>query len=918
LLVAHAAQSSTVGIQENVIIEIAGATAAYTTNPAIADAVIAGTGRISVTGHSAGSTQMMVITPFGTQSFLITVAPSANRSADRPRVGEPQARYDGRYSSASGRIQNTVDVVTNSETRRSEFHVLHIHDLPPHRRADSIASIFYRDTTPGRVLTLLDDMVDLSRTTISNTQLRGVHQRRGPLEIHGGYASSTMYDSFFLPAERRWTAGAGYDIDRGSTRWTPSVYGFFSQPAGTAARRGLVAAVTAEHRRGDTLFLRGDVGVSRSIAASGEVRYASPRSRFRAFFSFKPDDYPTLGLADVRGQHLEADGSHRATDRLSITSNGTFDRFDLAALPQTIGVASVGLRYALNDRVALVGGLDGSSIETPSASIRTLGVPLGVSYDTPGFGLAAAYRLLHNSAASRRGDALRLNVHAGRGRFNANAWAERQRQAPTLDLIFSAEPGLELALLRLGISARNPDDVARALRDNAALIDLGFITGVNVDLTPRRIQAGLNLGWLGSGQRSDHLRLFAVYSRDEGIRATRESEIATLTYSRRIWSATDLYGAYSWYRTAVDGRQDSGTSIDLGVRQQFNGLPMFLRRSGTIEGYVFLDPEMRGVRDANTGALPDITITLDGTRTARTDHKGAYAFDKVSPGAHRVAAQLPASPRAFFTTPSHAETNGPAQIDFGLVWAAARIDGQAVSDAGDGIAGLVVSAAAGNAAPITTTTDADGRFVFAVPPGTFRVALAASSLPPGYSMTGQQEKLVTVEPDLPQSTSFEVQAFRSIAGRATGASEVRIESLDRTARVDSAGNFVFRSMPAGTFTITAGSGGRLLRTEVTLPAEPSMIRDVVLGTRSAQTAPPVAMRSPVSTGAHVIQTGAFRHQRNAVELLERLRRRGEKPFTVLTRGLTFVYIGPFETRDDAHVAVARLKEAGFDGYVTPR
>lgn len=917
-LIAQDAESSTVGVQEKVIVEIAGATAAYTTNPAIADAAIAGPGRISVTGHSAGTTQLMVITATGTQSFLITVAAPASRSADPPRAGEPQARYDGRYSSGAGRIQNSVDVITGNEARRSEFHVLHIHDLSSSKRADSIGSIFYRHTTPGREVTLLDDMVDLSRTTISNTLLRGVHVRQGPLEIHAGYASSTMYDSFFLPADRRWAGGAGYGIDRGSTRWTPSVYGFFSQPAGTAARRGIVAAVTAEHRRGDTLFVRGEIGVSRSIAAAGELRYVSPRTRFRAFLTVKPDDFPTLGLADIRGQHLELDGSHRASDRLSITSYGTFDRFDLAALPQTMGVANVGLRYALSDRVALVGGLDGSSIDTPSASIRTLGLPLGVAYDARGFGLAASYRLLRNSNASRNGDALRLNAHAGRGRFTANAWAERQRQAPTLDLIFSAAPGLELALLRLGISARNPEDVARALRDNAALIDLGFITGVNVDLTPRRVQAGFNLGWLGSGPRSDHLRLLAVYRRDEGIRMTRESEIATLTYSRRILAATDLYGSYSWYRTTAGEQQESGTSIDVGVRQQFNGLPMFLRRAGTIEGYAFLDPEMRGERGQTTEALPGITITLDGQRTARTDRNGAYAFDKVPPGAHRVVAQLPASPRAFFTTLSHAQTNGPAHVDFGLVWAAARIDGQAVSDAGKGIAGLVVSAAAGNGVPITTTTDAEGRFTFAVPPGTFRVALAASSLPAGYSVDGRHEQLVTVEPDRPQSMSFEVQALRSVAGRAAGASEVRIESLGRTARVDRAGNFVFRSMPAGTFTIAARGGGRTSSTNVTVPAEPSMIRDVLLGTQSVDTAPAAPAESPVATGSHVVQTGAFRDRRNAIELFERLRRRGEEPFTVLTRGLTFVYVGPFETRHDADVAIARLKGSGFAGYVMRR
>lgn len=917
-LIAHDAQSSTVGIQEKVIIEIAGATAAYTTNPAIADAVVFGTGRISVTGHSAGTTQLMVITAAGTQSFLITVAAPVTRAADRPEAGEPHARYDGRYSSGAGRIQNTVDVVTSSETRRSEFHVLHIHDLSPGQRSDSIASIFYRDTTPSRVLTLLDEMVDLSRTTISNTLLRGVHLRRGPLEVHAGYASSAMYDRFFLPAERRWAAGAGFGIDRGSTRWTPSVYAFFSQPAGTAARRGVVAAVTAEHRRGDTLFVRGEVGVSRSIAAAGELRHASPRSRFRAFLSVKPDGFPTLGLADIRGQHLELDGSHRATDRLSITSYGTFDRFNLAALPQKLGVASIGLRYAFSDRVALVGGLDGSSIDTPSTSIRTVGVPLSLSYEAPGLGLAASYRLLHNSKASRNGDALRLNAHAGRGRFAANAWAERQRQAPTLDLIFSAEPGLELALLRLGISARNPEDVARALRDNAALIDLGFITGVNVDLTPRRIQAGFNLGWLGSGQRSDHLRFLAVHARDEGIRMTRESEIATLTYSRRILTATDLYGSYSWYRTTVDGQQDSGTSIDAGVRQQFQGLPRFLRRAGTIEGYAFLDPEMRGERGEQTEALPNITITLDGDRTAQTDRMGAYAFDKVSPGEHRVVAQLPASPRAFFTTPSHAQTNGPARIDFGLIWAAARIDGQAVSDAGKGIAGLVVSAIAGNGVPITTTTDAEGRFDFAVPPGMIRVALTASSLPAGYSMTGQHEKLVTIEPDLPQSLTFEVQALRSVAGLVNGASEVRIESLDRTARVDAAGNFVFRSMPAGTFTITARSGGNTLSTVVTLPAEPAMIRDVLLGARSPVLAPLEAAAPAVPKGSHVVQAGAFRDDRNATKLLDRLQRRGEESFTVSIGALTFVYVGPFETRGKAIEASDRMKRAGFEGYVMRR
>jgi cell division protein FtsN len=1055
LFLAQAAlgESYTVLVQETAIVEVAGATAAYTTNTDIADVTIAGPGRLSVTGRSSGTTQLVVITAAGTQSYLIRVAAAVKPSANRPEPGAPVTRYEGRYSSAAAQVQNTVGVVTETAgaegRRRSELHLLHIHDLHSGRErpSDSIASVFYRYTTPGRELTLLDAMVDVSRMTVSNTQVRGLHLRQGPLELHGGYASSTMYDSFFLPAERRWVGGAGYDFAAGSTRLTPSLYGFFSEPAGSAARRGLVGALSAEHRNGDSVFVRGEVGVSRSVAAAGEVRLSSSRQQFRALVSFKPNDFPTLGLSDLAGGHAELDWSRRVGERLSLTSYGAYDRFDLAALRQTIGVANAGFQYRLTSRFSLVGGADGSTVRTPTSSIRTFGLPLGLSYESPAFGVAASYRLLDNSAASRHGDTLRLNAHTGYGAFTASAWAERQRNAPTLDLIFSAQPGLELALLRLGISVRTPEDVARALRDNAALIDLGFITGVNVDLTPRREQAGLNIGWLGTGPRSNHLRLLAIYGRDEGISTTRDSLIATLTYSRRFLAATDLYASYSWWRAGFSTQQETGTSVEIGLRQQLNGLPAFLQRGGTIEGFVFLDPEMRGVRSESTRPLPDITITLDDGRSARTDERGAYAFRSVSPGPHKIAAQLPGTPRAFFTTPSRAETKVPAHVDFGLVWAAARIDGRVISDAGAGIPGAVLSAAPQSGPPITTTSDSAGRFVFAVPPGTFRVKLAAESLPAGYSLAGEGERTLTVEPDRPQTVSFEVHALRSVSGQAPGASEVQIESLGRTARVDSAGNFVFRSMPSGTYTLTARSGGRTLSGSVTLPDEPALMRDVVLapttavaaktnapavkteaqsaaiaagsaapavaaaqpesaaapardvrayrvqigafrlpenaaaarqrmqrlgvpadiirsgplhlvsvgpfGSREAAeaeearleatgvdavlviarrtartaastpsaraaSASPISGISPGSNGPHLVQTGAFRDPQHATQLMARLQHSGEQPFTATARGLTLVYLGPFETRPAALAALERLRREGFDGFVTRR
>jgi hypothetical protein len=914
-------ESYTVRVQETAFVEISGATAAYTTNPDIAEVAIAGAGRISVTGHSSGTTQLVVITASGTQTFLITVAASV-RPAAAPEAGAPQARYEGRYSSGIGRVQNAVDITTHDGERRSELHVLHIHEL--HAAAgepsDVIASIFYRSTTPGRVWTLLDDMVDVSRTTVSNTQVRGLHLRAGPLELHGGFASSTVYDGLFLPTDRRWVGGGGYAIDRGGIRWTPSLYTFFSEPAHTAARSGVVAALSAEHGDGETFFVRGDLGVSHSIALNGEVRHVSPRSQFHASLSRKPEDFPTLGLSDLPGTHGELDWSWRATDRLSINAIGAFDQFNFTGRHQTFGAASTGLRYSLTRHVAVTGGVDFIEIRTPLTSIRTIGLPVSAAYEASRFGMAASYRLLDNSSASRRGDSLRLSGHAGSGRLTTSVWAERQRQAPTLDLIFSAEPGLELALLRLGIAAHSPEDVARALRDNAALIDLGFITGVNVNLTPRRVQAGFNLTWLGSSARKDHLRLLAVYAQDQGISTRNESVIATLSYSRRVLQATDLFGSYSWWRAGVAARQESGTSVEIGLRQQINGVPNFLQRGGTIEGFAFLDPEVRGSRGQRSEPLPNVAVTLDGTRTARTSASGAYSFEHVSPGSHQIVAQLPASARAFFTTSSHSTTKAPAHIDFGLMWAAARIDGRVISDTGAGIAGAVLSATPSNGVAIGATSDAEGRFVFAIPPGTFRIALAPESLPAGYLMASEHSKDVVVEADQPQSVSFNVRAIRSVAGHAAGASKVEVASLGKSSKVDAEGNFVLRSMPSGTFTIAAQIGGRMVSTTVTLPAAPAMMRDVVLGAAAAVF---VSDRAPSrlplpAAGEHVVQTGAFRENRYAAELLGRLHLRGEQPFSVLTRGLTFVYIGPYDTRKDAVAASERLHRAGFEGFVTQR
>ncbi|HSY49252.1 MAG TPA: carboxypeptidase regulatory-like domain-containing protein [Thermoanaerobaculia bacterium] len=917
-LVALAARADnvTVRVHESVTIDIEGATAAYAIDPSLVDVAVAHGGRVSLSGLSVGTTQLIAVTAFGTKAYLITVGPAHATAA--PHVaegGEPTGQYEARYASDAARLQNSFDVFVRDGERLSQFHLLNVRYLGERFGSSSTAfpSMFYRVTTPHRELTLLDDFVEVSPLTVQGTQVRGIHLLDNTLELHAGYAAATMYEDLFLPADRRWVAGISDGIDRGGIRWTPSLYGFFSEPKQTSARRGVAGGLAGEYRAANSLLIRGEIGVSRALAASADVRYDGASDHLFGHVTFKPESYPTLGLSDIPGAHGELTWSRRATSRLTAETFTTYDDYRLQSQRQAFANGSLTLRYAATLHVTLTSGAAVTDLRTPSLSIRTIALPAGIAYDRASFGASLSGRILDNDNASRRGDVVRLGARASRGGFTTNLWVERQRQAPTLDLIFREEPDLELALERLGISVHTPDEVARALRDNAALVNLGYIEGFTVNLTPLRWQGGFDASWIGAGEGRDQIRFHAIADRDEGIGGTRIATIGTLSYSRRVLSQTDVFGSLSWWRNGVPTLEQNGKAIEAGVRQHFDSVPALLQRRIAVEGVVFLDPEMRGSA-AGAATISDVIIMLDDARSTRSDAHGAYSFHDVKPGAHSVIAQLPAGRPAFFTTASRVEIHGSTQVNFGVVWSSARVNGRVTSDANIGVAGVTITASASNDLRVSATTDSDGAFVLAVPAGAYRVAIAPETLPPGYA-TAETERSVTLEADKPQTASFEVRALRSVAGNVAGAREVTIESLGRRAVVDATGAFVFRSLPAGHFTLTAQVGGHVVTHELTLSAEPVSLHDVAFGAASS---PTTVAHAPSSSRPFVVQVGAFRDPANARELAARLARLGEASFTDKSDGLNLVRTGPFASRAVATTATKRLRRAGIDAYVLAR
>jgi len=256
-----------------------------------------------------------------------------------------------------------------------------------------------------------------------------------------------------------------------------------------------------------------------------------------------------------------------------------------------------------------------------------------------------------------------------------------------------------------------------------------------------------------------------------------------------------------------------------------------------------------------------------------------------------------------------------------LVWSPARIIGRVVSDANLGIAGAVINARTTKGADMSATTDTEGGFVLAGPAGEYTIDLAAESLPAGYTIKGTSTRVVNAPADQPKNVAFEVQALRSVAGTVEGGpAEVRIEPLGLTATTDAVGNYVFRSLPPGTFTITARRSGRVASRTITVPFEPVVLNTDAFVLTDAPQVTETPQRASVSVPAAVrsffVQLGAFREARNAAQLIDRVARTGTHAESVQSEQLILVRVGPYASRAAAAKTIAQLRGKGFEAIVT--
>lgn len=844
---AAAADVLHVEVHQTLTLQVPGATAAYAVAGDMAG-VEASAGMVTVLGMAPGSTRLVVVADSGDLRYydLVVDAPVATRAnAGGQALRGESTSVESQYESDTTRWINAIDLLDRAPQRELRLHLVNvtrIGDPQDGSARTSFPSLGLTLSVPGHELGLFDELVYHSPLTLDGTPVRGVHYRTGALELHAGYTTATLFQNVFLPSDREAVAGASWRLAFGKSALTPGVYVFPSKSLTGGTRGALGSLLYTYGSDSDPLRILAELGVGHKAAGALKVSHDTASHRVWLEARYQPTGVASIGIGRPHGMFLDAGWTGTIGPRLAFALSESASRQQLPEFEPRSTASSGELRYFFARRwsanlgarlVTFESGRAGSSL----SQIRTMTIPLGVSYDGPGFGFAALYRYQSTFGGNRSGSGGRLSARAVVGRFSAGAFVDAQRDVPTVDLIFREDPELARVFAELGLSAQTPEDVARILRENPALAQLGYIQGLSLSLDPWRVQAGADLVWSAADEAAHRVSLHVVLDRARTTRSLRDAGFATLSVSRKIASHVELSGGVTFWRSDISGAALGRTAFRIGLRASFDRatqLVPFLGRR-VIRGIVFSDEGATGRWSQNAPPVVGARVRLDGERIAETDARGRFAFPGVSLQAHTVELLRPPEPEAYFTTPSRMSVDAGGEPAFGVAHLPARLTGFVRSDAGLGIAGvrLKLSDSSGSSNSFLAWTDSEGGYSFAVPPAGYNLEGEATSLPAGYDLSTLAPRVVLLQRDSPSRFDIVLRANRSISGTVVGKPSgrilVRIVELDREVLAGAEGEWLFRGLPPGTFTVTARVGDRVVSRMVSVPQGPSAIRGIQIG-----------------------------------------------------------------------------------------
>lgn len=178
------------------------------------------------------------------------------------------------------------------------------------------------------------------------------------------------------------------------------------------------------------------------------------------------------------------------------------------------------------------------------------------------------------------------------------------------------------------------------------------------------------------------------------------------------------------------------------------------------------------------------------------------------------------------------------EVNFGVGLSLGRLFGSVRSDSGSGIAGVEIHISH-ETRQIRAHTGSDGEFrLQGLSSGDYEITVNADSVPAGYSVAELKPALAAVDPSTPARIAFILKAVRNIAGRvliydrASGReipvanTVVRLRELSRESTTDANGSYLFRNLPAGSYSLKVRYQGSDTTRAVTLPDSPAFLKNI--------------------------------------------------------------------------------------------
>lgn len=804
--------------RESLRVEFAGAQAAFALDASIVEVSMAGAD-VVLFGRRTGRTLVTVVLPGAMETLAVHVEAGAASLTDptafaRERVGSAELRYDSGQHRFSTSIHARVE--GQSHTTRLRLEGLHERGHDGRGGLTALPHASIEIDTPTRKVTLLDERVEGTPLGLDGVVVRGAHLRQGAWEVHAGLASATPYEDLLVPRDGDPVLSVAGRVRADHLDFLPS---FVYLPDSVGEWRA-VASLGLQGEAGP-LSYKLEAGWGGRFGAAADVRWVQPRRQAWVNAVLKPNGFAAPGMGRLPGSRVDAAWTEQLGERTTVTASAASNRLDLAGVMPESTSARIDVRQQVGPGLATTSTVSTAEYRSlGSAARRRSTVSLAMSYDRSEFGASAQYRHQDLSASGTGGHGGRLALRAMHGGLRANAFIDAQQHALTLGLLLRERTDLARALAELGIEASDPETLLRQFRDNAALLaPLGVAIG-EVRLNPLRLQAGLDATWRGV-PGGPELTLRVLADQVESAGRERRSYVASLGGSWRVRRDLALGLAYSRWSAQGHGIDNAAQSaFQLWVRFHFSDLSLPGMGSAAITGRVVRED---ATEPGLSRALSGVTVVMDGGRRTRTDDDGRYAFERPGPGAHRVEAELPDAPGAYFLTPSSRMAKPGDEVSFGITFSGGRLSGTVRDDVDTPLAGVTVRLE--GASPRSAVTDGAGHYRITAPAGEARVSIAAESLPAGFDVRGLEPTVVRLAAGAPSVSDLKVRAQRAVKGVVPeGAATVlaRAPGFEREIRTDAAGKFMVRGLPAGALTLVIRSTRGERQVVLQVPAAPGV------------------------------------------------------------------------------------------------